>query len=69
MSDVGARLPADLAVHLYHGDEDETVPIEHIDLYGKAIPQAIVKRLDGRDHQLDNDLSDVAADIRQFAER
>jgi hypothetical protein len=56
-----------LAVYLYHGSEDKSVPFEHVNLYEKAIPQAIVCRLAGRDHQLNNDLSDVAADIRQCA--
>jgi predicted alpha/beta hydrolase family esterase len=63
-SDLGASLPADVPVYLYHGSQDESVPFTHVDLYAKAIPQAVVRRLAGRDHQLNNDLSDVAADIR-----
>jgi len=69
MSNVGGRLPTHMAVYLYHGSEDKSVPFEHVNLYEKAIPQAIVCRLAGRDHQLNNDLSDVAADIRQCAKR
>ena len=61
--DLGARLPARSAVYLYQGDADETVPAEHLELYAKAIPRAVVRRLPGRDHQLDNDMSEVAADI------
>jgi predicted alpha/beta hydrolase family esterase len=64
MSDLGARLPDDLPVYLYHGGEDETAPIAHAGLYEAAIPQAVVHRIPGRDHQLNDDLSDVAADIR-----
>jgi len=41
-----------------------TAPVAHVDLYAKAIPQAVVRRLRGRDHQLNNDMSEVAADIR-----
>lgn len=60
---LGARLPADMPVFLYHGDQDDTVPIDHADLYAQAIPQAKIKRLKGRDHQLNNDVSEIAHDI------
>jgi hypothetical protein len=65
VSDVGARLPEQTPIYLYHGDKDETAPFAHVDLYAKAIPQAIVRRLRSRDHQLNNDMSEVAADIRR----
>ncbi|SFS13687.1 hypothetical protein SAMN05216570_2924 [Dyella sp. OK004] len=58
------RLPADVPVHLYHGTADDIVPIEHLQLYAKAIPQATIHVLANRDHQLNNGLSDVARDIR-----
>ena len=66
MSDLGARLPERLPVYLYYGSEDETAPTEHAGLYEAAIPQAVVRRLPGRDHQLNEDLSEVAADIRRL---
>jgi pimeloyl-ACP methyl ester carboxylesterase len=62
--DLGARLPQGVPVHLFQGLDDETVPPAHAELYARAIPQANVHRLPGRDHQLDNDLSDVAEAIR-----
>ena len=65
--DLGARLPAQSAIYLYQGDADDTVPANHADLYAKAIPQAVVRRLPGRDHQLDDDMSEVAADIRDLS--
>jgi hypothetical protein len=43
---------------------DETAPPSHADLYGRAIPQAQVRLLPGRDHQLNNDLREVAEAIR-----
>lgn len=64
--DLGARLPPNVPVLLYHGDRDETAPIAHAALYAKAIPRARVRRLAGRDHQLNNDLSEVASDIREL---
>ena len=60
---LGARLPRDVAVFLYHGDADETVPVAHLDLYARAITRARARVLPGRDHQLNNDLSEVARDI------
>jgi hypothetical protein len=44
-------------------DEDETVPPAHADRYARVIPQARLHRLPGRDHQLDDDLSEVARAI------
>lgn len=64
---LGARLPENTPIYFYHGSVDETAPIDHVELYKQAIPQAHVRRLDGRDHQLNNDLSEVAADILELA--
>lgn len=60
---LGAKLPADTPVFLYHGDADETVPVDHLDLYARAIPRAKIRRLKGRNHQLNNDLREIAHDI------
>jgi pimeloyl-ACP methyl ester carboxylesterase len=54
-----------VTIYLYQGDTDATTPMTHVHLYAKAIPQAHVRRLKGRDHQLNNDLSEVAEDIRR----
>ena len=64
MADLGARLPAKTPIYLYHGSKDETAPCAHVDLYEGAIPGAIVHRLDGRNHQLNDDLAEVAAGVR-----
>jgi pimeloyl-ACP methyl ester carboxylesterase len=62
--DLGAKLPPSARVHVFHGLRDETVPSSHAGLYALAIPQAQVHQLPGRDHQLNNDLSEVAEAIR-----
>lgn len=62
-ANLGARLPTGMPVFLYHGDADDTAPIDHADLYAEAIPQAKIKRLKGRDHQLNNDMHEIAHDI------
>jgi predicted alpha/beta hydrolase family esterase len=67
--DVGTRLPKGVPIHFYHGLEDEVAPPSHIDLYAHAVPQARVHRLPGRDHQLNNDLREVAAAILSLETR
>ncbi|HET6568154.1 MAG TPA: alpha/beta fold hydrolase [Rhodothermales bacterium] len=67
--DLGARLPKGVPIHFYHGLEDEFVPPSHIELYARAVPQAHVHRLPGRDHQLNNDMREVAAAILSLGTR
>lgn len=64
--DLGSKLPARSPVYIYQGGADEIVSPKHADLNAKAIPQAVVRRLPGRDHQLNNDMSEVASDIRKL---
>lgn len=65
-SHLGALLPAGVPVHVFHGLEDDEVPPAHADLYARAIPQAQLHRLPGRDHQVGNDLGDVATMISKL---
>jgi predicted alpha/beta hydrolase family esterase len=64
--DLGARLPKDVPVYVYHGLDDETAPPSHAELYGRAMPQAYLRRLPGRDHQLNNDLKEIAEAIKSL---
>ena len=64
--DIGSKLPDGVPIFLYHGRDDEIVPFAHIGLYQKVLPQAVARRLDGRNHQLNDDLSDVAIDIKRL---
>ena len=61
---IGARLPRDVRVHLFHGLADDEVPPSHAELYARAIPQATLHRLPDRDHQLNDDLREIAEIIR-----
>jgi predicted alpha/beta hydrolase family esterase len=61
------KLPRGVPIYLYHGLADDTAPPSHGDLYARAIPQAHLFRIPGRDHQFNNDLSDVAAVIKSLA--
>jgi len=62
--DFASELPPELPVFLYHGREDEVVPFAHLALYARGLPRATVREIEGRGHQLDDDLSEVARDIR-----
>src|SRR5258708_12498695 len=58
-SDLGARLPPGVRVDVFHGLQDETAPPSHADLYALPIPQAQVRHLPGRDHPLNNHLTQL----------
>jgi predicted alpha/beta hydrolase family esterase len=60
------RIPEDVPVFLYHGRQDESVPSAHLEMYARALPRATARRLDGRNHQLDDDLTEVARDIMRL---
>ena len=61
-----SRLPKGVPIFLYHSRDDEWVPFAHLKFYAEKIPQATVREFDGRGHQFNNDLSEVAADIRSL---
>jgi len=67
--DLAERLPRDVPVLIYHGRDDDDVPFAHVELYARLLPRAQVHRLAGRDHQLNNQLSEVATDIRRLDQR
>ena len=58
-----SRLPEGLPVFFYHSRDDEWVPFAHLALYAREVPHATLREFDGRGHQLDDDLSEVAHDI------
>ncbi len=64
---LGGKLPSGVPIYLYHGLADDTAPPSHAELFLHAIPQAHLCRLPGRDHQLNNDLGEIAAAIKSLA--
>jgi predicted alpha/beta hydrolase family esterase len=56
-------LHAGEALHFYQGGDDETVPFAHVELFATAFPAATIRRLERRNHQLNDDLAEVARDI------
>jgi predicted alpha/beta hydrolase family esterase len=61
-----SKLPKEVPIFLYHSRDDEWVPFAHLTFYAQKIPQATVREFDGRGHQFNNDLSEVAADIKRL---
>ncbi|HLV99273.1 MAG TPA: alpha/beta fold hydrolase [Ktedonobacterales bacterium] len=61
--DFGRKFPANARIWLYHSPDDQTVPFAHMGLYAKHIPGATVRETAGG-HQLNNDVAQVAQDIR-----
>jgi predicted alpha/beta hydrolase family esterase len=51
-------------IFFYHSRDDDIVPFPHLALHAEKFPQATIREFDGRGHQLNNDLSEVAGDIK-----
>jgi predicted alpha/beta hydrolase family esterase len=62
--EIGGKLPSGVPVYLYHGLADTDVPPSHAGLHARAIPHAYLCLLPRRDHQLNNDLREIAAAIK-----
>jgi predicted alpha/beta hydrolase family esterase len=63
-ADAAETLPRGIPLFLYHGREDEVVPLAHLEQYSKMFRRALARELIGRNHQLNDDLTEVANDIR-----
>jgi predicted alpha/beta hydrolase family esterase len=53
-------------IFFYHSHDDDVVPFSHLALHIEKFPQATVREFEGRGHQFNNDLSEVAADIKSL---
>ncbi len=62
--DFASKLPGELPVFLYHSRDDQVVPFAHLALYAEKLGQATSREFDGRGHQFNDDLSEVALDIK-----
>ena len=58
-----SKLLKALPVFFYHSRDDDVVPFAHLAMHAEKFPQATIREFDGRGHQFNNDLSEVAADI------
>jgi hypothetical protein len=64
--DFAEDLPPGVPIFLYHARDDNVVPFSHLGLYRQKIRGATLRELESGGHQLNNDLSIVAADIRRL---
>lgn len=65
-TDFSDKLPKDVPIFLYHCRDDEEVPIGHLFLYAQALPQATIREIAVGGHQLGDNLSLVAQDIKSL---
>lgn len=56
----------DIPTFLYHCIEDAVVPFDHLKLYSQLLPNSTVREIPNGNHQLNNDLSVVAKDIKDL---
>lgn len=64
--DFAASLPPGLPTFLYHCRDDEEVDFSHLGMYAKKLPHATVREILTGGHQLGNDLTLVAQDIKNL---
>jgi serine hydrolase len=64
--DFAGQLPKDVPIFLYQSRDDEEVPFENLSLYSQKMTWAIVREIAKGGHQLDNDLTMVAKDIKSL---
>ncbi|WP_221393019.1 alpha/beta hydrolase [Dyadobacter sp. NIV53] len=64
--DFAKRIDTKIPLFFYHCLDDEEVPVAQMAIYKEALPWAIFREIDTGGHQLNNDLSVVAKDIRSL---
>ena len=64
--DFASHLPTDLPIYLYQSRDDDIVPFAHLAMYADNLPHAVKHEFDGRGHQFNDDLTEVAADIKSL---
>lgn len=64
--DFAEKLPKNVPLFLYHSKDDDEVPYHHLQLYSQKLPHANVRTISNGGHQLNNDLSLIAKDIKSL---
>ncbi|MEO1090559.1 MAG: alpha/beta hydrolase [Pseudomonadota bacterium] len=64
-NDFADRLPDVGTIYLYHGGDDDCVPVDHVERYAKKLKHAQVRVVDGQGHQFTSRRFDeLATDLR-----
>lgn len=61
------KLPHIPKIFLYHSRDDEWVPFGHLGHYAKKFPQAVIRKLEGNEHEFGNGLPEVVNDIKSLS--
>ncbi|MFZ0455050.1 MAG: hypothetical protein WCE54_03495 [Ignavibacteriaceae bacterium] len=64
--DIAESLPRNVPVFLYHCRDDEKIPFDHLLIYEQMLPYATIRKIQHGGHQLNNDLTLVAEDIKSL---
>ena len=64
--DFAEKLPDDVPIFFYHCQDDEEIPFSHMDHYKQKLTQATFREIKSGGHQLNNDLTFVANDIKNL---
>ncbi len=62
-------LPGSVPIFMYHSRDDEEVDVANVTTYANKLPQAATRIMASGGHQLGNDLTQVAQDIRNLTDR
>jgi uncharacterized protein len=65
--DLAAKLNGRWPIVFFHSRDDEVVPFKHLSMYAARVPRATIREVDGRGHQFNNGLADVAGEIVQLS--
>jgi predicted alpha/beta hydrolase family esterase len=64
--DFAEKLPVEVPIFFYHCQDDEEIPFFHLDHYKQKLTQATFREIKSGGHQLNNDLTFVANDIKSL---
>jgi uncharacterized protein len=65
--DFAKRLNKNIPLFFYHCHDDEEVPFYHLNIYKQKLPWALLREIPAGGHQLGNDLTIVANDIKSLS--
>jgi len=63
-TDFPDKLPKDVPIFLYHSIDDKIIPVEHLLQYRERLREATVREIPTGGHQMNDDLTLVANDIK-----
>lgn len=64
--DFSHKLPKDIPTFFYQCKDDDVVPFDHFTLYKQHLPWAVFREISHGGHQLNNDLTPIASDIKSL---